>query len=164
MKVTSVVAFLFMSTTSISAFSVQPCRQTTTTQLNMFSGAGAGIPSEDNPEELAKMEQAAKAMGMSLDEYKLGISARVRLVQELDNARVKAGKTNVVTIERDGNNPAKFLEITITEDGKKLGPSGLSDELVKALKAANELSRQKRTDAQKGMMAYIVDEMKKLGA
>jgi hypothetical protein len=35
---------------------------------------------------------------------------------------------------------------------------------VKGLKAASELSRQKRADAQKSMMAYIGDEMKKLGA
>lgn len=130
----------------------------------MFSGQGAGIATEDNPEELAQMEAAAKSMGMTLQEYKLGISARVRLMQELDTARVTAGKTNMLTIERDGNNPPKHLDIIITEDGKKLGPQGLSDELVKALKVASDLSREKRTAAQKGMMSYIGDEMKKLGS
>lgn len=137
---------------------------TSSTQRNMFGGGGAGVPSEDNPEELAKMEQAAKAMGMSLDEYKLGMNARVRLTNELDAARVTAGKTNIVTVERDGNNPPKYFNIVITEDGKKLGTSALSTELVSALKMASESSRTKRTDAQKNMMSYIGDEMKKLGA
>lgn len=142
----------------------QPTRPCTTTTLHMFSGAGAGMPSEDKPEELAQMEQAAKSMGMTLSEYKLGMSARVRLTNELDAARVSAGKANFVTIVRDGNNPSKYLDITITQDGKNLGRSGLSSELCKALKLTAELGRTKRTEAQKNMMGYIADEMKKLGA
>jgi hypothetical protein len=168
MKSIIVLALVCLRLTVVMGFSISPSNNRmatmSVTQLNMFSGAGAGLPSEDNPEEIAKMEQAAKAMGMSVSEYKLGISARVRLTQELDSTRVTAGKTNIVTIERDGNNPPKFLQITVTENGKSLGTSALSDELVKGLKAASELSRQKRADAQKGMMAYIGDEMKKLGA
>jgi hypothetical protein len=141
----------------------QPSRPCTSSTLHMFSGAGAGMPSEDNPEELAKMEQTAKAMGMTLSEYKLGISARVRLTNELDAARVTAGKKNLVTVVRDGNNPSKYLDITITQEGKNLGRTALSDELCKALKLTAELSRTKRTEAQKSMMSFISDEMKRLG-
>jgi ribosomal 50S subunit-associated protein YjgA (DUF615 family) len=128
----------------------------------MFGGAGAGVPSEDNPEEMKKMEEAAKQMGMSLAEYKLAISARVRLAEQLNSARVKGGKDGTVSVERDGNNPPKHLEITITEAGKALGKDALSAELITALKAASDASRVKRTEAQKGMMTYIGDEMKKL--
>jgi DNA-binding protein YbaB len=132
------------------------------TRRGMFGGAGAGVPSEDNPEEMKKMEEAAKQMGMSLAEYKLAISARVRLAEQLNSARVKGGKDGTVSVERDGNNPPKHLEITITEAGKALGKDALSAELITALKAASDASRVKRTEAQKGMMTYIGDEMKKL--
>ena len=128
----------------------------------MFGGAGEGMPSEDNPEDLKKMEDTAKAMGMSLEEYKLGIGARVRLMAELDAARVKGGTTDKVAVERDGNNPPKFLEITITDDGKALGKEQLSKELVKALKVAAEGSQKARVEAQKGMMTFVSEEMKKL--
>jgi hypothetical protein len=130
----------------------------------MFSGAGEGVPKQDNPEELAKMEAAARQMGMSVEEYKLGLTARSRLAEELNNARVTGGNMNTVGVERDGNNPPCLLQVTITEEGKKLGQSKVSDALVKALKEASDKSRSKRSEAQKGMMAYISEEMKKLGA
>lgn len=122
-----------------------------------------GVPSEDNPEELKKMEDAARQMGMSLPEYKLGISARLRLVEQLNSARVSGGNTATVAIERDGNNPPKHLEITITDAGKVLGKDAMSAELIKALKSASDASRNARTEAQKGMMTFIGEEMKKLG-
>lgn len=133
------------------------------TRPYMFGGAGAGVPNEDNPEEMKQMEDAAKSMGMSLDEYKLGIGARARLMSELDAARVSSGNKDIVAVERDGNNPPKLLEITITEAGKALGKDAVSAELVRTLQEASESSRKSRTDAQKNMMEYIGEEMKKIG-
>jgi hypothetical protein len=127
----------------------------------MFGGAGAGVPNEDNPEDLKQMEDAAKSMGMSLGEYKLGMGARTRLTEELDATRLTAGKVDTVLVERDGNNPPKFLEVTITDAGKALGKDAVSKELVAALKEASDDSRKARTDAQKNMMTYISEEMKK---
>lgn len=136
--------------------------RTTLTRQYMFSGAGAGIPSEDNPEKYNEMVQSAKQMGMSVDEYKLGVSARLRFNQEIDAARVQGGSPSTVLVERDGNNPPKFLDITITDAGKAQGKEALSKELVKALKGASDASRNARNEAQKQMMAYIGEEMKKL--
>lgn len=130
----------------------------------MFGGAGAGVPSEDRPEELKQMEDAAKQMGMSLEEYKLGMTARARLVEALNAARVYGGSKDTVSVERDGNNPPTHLEITITDAGKALGKEKLSAELVKALKSASDASRQTRSEEQKLMMSYIGDEMKKIGS
>jgi hypothetical protein len=134
------------------------------TQHFMFGGAGAGVPSEDKPEELKQMEDAAKQMGMSLEEYKLGITARSRLVEALNAARVFGGNKDTVSVERDGNNPPTHLKITITDAGKALGKEKLSTELVKALKTASDASRQTRSEEQKRMMLYIGDEMKKIGS
>jgi hypothetical protein len=153
----SAVAFTVPSTASARPSSAGLTRQ------NMFGGAGAGMPSEDNPEELKQMQNAAKQMGMSLEEYKLGINARMRLVERLNVARVKGGNAATVQVERDGNNPPQYLEITVTDAGKALGKEALSAELVKALKSASDSSRNTRTEAQKSMMTYIGDEMKKLG-
>jgi hypothetical protein len=133
------------------------------TRPYMFGGAGAGVPNEDNPEEMKQMEDAAKSMGMTLAEYKLGVGARARLMTELDGARVFSGNKETVAVERDGNNPPKLLEITITEAGKALGKDAVSAELVKTLQEASESSRAARTAAQKNMMEYIGDEMKKIG-
>jgi hypothetical protein len=108
------------------------------------------------------MEAAAKQLGMSLEEYKLGIAGRVRLTQELDAARVTGGSPDKVAVERDGNNPSKFFEITITDEGKALGQDNLSKELVKALKSAADASRRARVEAQRSMMTFIGEEMKKL--
>ena len=146
-----------------SAFAPTPVvRSTTRTQQFMFGGAGGGVPTEDNPEEMKAMEAAARQMGMTLEEYKLGISARMRMTTALDKARVTGGSPDKILVERCGNNPPKFLDITITEAGKALGKEGVSAELVKALKTASDASRLSRTEAQKGMMGYISEEMKKL--
>lgn len=151
---------------SIEGFttSTRPNTLYATTQLHMFGGAGAGVPSEDRPEEMKQMEEAAKQMGMSVEEYKLGMSARVRLVEALNKARVVGGDKDTVSVERDGNNPPTFIQISITEAGKALGKEKLSTELVRALKTASDKSRETRTEEQKRMMSYIGDEMKKIGS
>ena len=120
------------------------------------------MPSEDDPEEQEKMEAAAKQLGMSVEEYQLGMRSRVWLMEELDKSKVTAGKAETVLIERDGNNPPKMMEIKITQAGKDLGKEELSKELVAGLKKASEDSQKVRQDAQKGMMQFINDEMKKM--
>lgn len=146
-----------------SAFAPSPLARDNLTQQFMFGGAGGGVPTEDNPEEMKAMEAAAKQLGMTLDEYKLGIAARVRMTAALDKARVTGGSPDKVFVERCGNNPPKYLEITITEAGKALGKEGVSAELCKALKTAADASRSSRVEAQKSMMGYISEEMKKIG-
>lgn len=127
----------------------------------MFTGAGEGMPAEDNPEDMQKMEEAAKSMGMSLQEYKLGINARIRLTNQMSEARISGGDPGKVSVERDAHNPPQFLEITITDQGKALGKEAVSKELVSALKSASEASKTNRAQAQKDMMTFISDEMKK---
>jgi DNA-binding protein YbaB len=168
MKVTSLLIASTLCLNSVGAFQVvgskHNCRQQSAslTQQSMFGGAGAGVPSEDSPDETKQMEAAAKSMGMSVGEYKLGVTARVRLMESLDGIRVNGGSSGTVSVDRDGNNPPKFLEIAITEAGKALGKDGLSKELVSALKTASDKSRESRTEEQKNMMAFIGDEIKRL--
>lgn len=157
------LAAALLCLSSAWAFAPATRPQMILTAPNMFGGAGEGVPSEDNPEELEAMKQAAASMGMSLEEYKLGISARMRLTKQLDAARVSGGSKDKIAVERDGNNPPKFLEITVSEAGKALGKDGVSKELVTALKTASDESRSVRSGAQKDMMIWIQDEMKKLG-
>ena len=167
MKIQSILLFGILS--SARAFTIPQQQQTitsryetTTSQLYMFGGGGAAAPKEDDPEEMAKMEEAAKAMGMSVKEYQLGVSARMKLTEELNAARVTGGNSDKVSVIRDGNNPPKLLEINVTEAGKALGKEALSKELCAALKSASDASRVSRTEAQKKMMAFIGEEMKKL--
>lgn len=164
MKAIVLIVALCLSS-SIEGFTTTllPCRLSAT-QLNMFGGAGAGVPSEDRPEEMKQMEEAAKQMGMSVEEYKLGMSARVRLVEALNKARVFGGNKDTVSVERDGNNPPTFIQVSITDAGKALGKEKLSSELVSALKTASDKSRETRTEEQKRMMSFIGEEMKKIGA
>ena len=126
---------------------------------NMFGGAGAGAPTEDNPEEQEKMAQAAKTMGMSPEEYKVAMNARAELARTLDSTMVTGGKADTVLVERDVNNPPKTLKIEITEAGKELGQEGLSKALVSALKSASEASKAGRGEAQKKMMTFISKQL-----
>ena len=141
--------------------------RSTATIRHMFGGAGAtGLDDEDqeqDPEKLAKMEAEAKAMGMPLQEYQVGIKARNRLMSELTEARLEHGDAGKIQIIRDANNPPKSLEIVITQAGKDLGKDVVSQELCTQLKAASDAARDKRTQAQKDMMVFVGDEMKRLG-
>lgn len=127
----------------------------------MFSGAGEAAPKEDDEGKIAEMEKVAKAMGMSLEEYQLGMNARVRMEEDINNLRVTGGNASKgVTVERDGNSPPKHLVIKVTEDGKALGKAGLEKELVVALNDAGEKSKVGRQEAQKKMMQFIAEQMK----
>ena len=166
MKISLLVAGCAMVLSQVAAFNIAgPQRQAiaSTTARHMFSGAGESAPKEDDPETLAKMEQAAKSMGMSLDEYMVAMNARAELAKTLDTTMVSGGKKEYVSVERDVNNPPKQFKVTVTEEGKALGPEGLSKELVNAVKAAAESSKTGRVEAQKKMMGYISDQLKEQG-
>ena len=167
MKLSNVLTYsALLLASSASAFTtVAPVASRATaslTQQHMFGGGGGGVPTEDDPEAQEKMEAAAKSMGMSVEEYQLGIKARMKLNEELSKLKITAGNSDTVAVSRDGHNPPQLLEITITDKGKGLGKDGVSKELVAALKKASDDSRKGRADAQKGMMSYIQEEMKKV--
>jgi len=158
-------------------------RHVTTTQRCMFGGSGgkslaleeddededgsSSTPKGDglNADQRKQMEMMAKAMGMTVDEYMLGMNARMRMEQDISNLRVVGGEsTKGVTVERDGNSPPKFLKVILTEEGKsKLGRVGVEKEVVAALKSAGEKSKKGREQAQQKMMQFIAEQMKTMG-
>ncbi|KAL3945229.1 MAG: hypothetical protein SGBAC_000702 [Bacillariaceae sp.] len=156
----SIVATLSLFLSQSAAFQVTPMRQQSLTQLGMFSGAGEGKPKEDNPEEAAAIEQTAKAMGMSVDEYMIAMNARTQLAKTMDETFVTAGDAAKVEVKRDVNNPPKTLEVTITDAGKGLGQEDLSKELCASLKKASDEARTGRAEAQKNMMNFITQQLK----
>ena len=161
MKISLLSTFALVLSQSSAFNVVAPTRQLSSlTHLGMFSGAGAGKPTEDNPEEQAQIDAAAKAMGMSTDEYMIAMNARKKMVETLDATMVTVGNADTVQIERDVNNPPKTLDIKITEAGKALGKDALSKEIAKNLKKASEDARTGRAEAQKNMMTYISDQLK----
>ena len=162
MKIQTFLTTTALLVSSTAAFTAAPVARPVATQLAMFGGAGAGAAMEDDPEAQAQIEAAAKSMNMSVNEYKLGMKARMKLAEELDNARVQAGNDKV-SISRCANNPPKFMDITISDGGKAAGKEALSKELCTALKSASDASRMTRQEAQKNMMLFIQDEAKKLG-
>jgi hypothetical protein len=168
---TAVVACV-VAATSVSAFQVPQNRFIVAPQavvrqtiaLGMFSGAGAGMPAEDNKDEQEAIQKAAASMGMTVEEYQLGMRARLRLTETLDTAKiVVSNDSKSITITRDANNPPKTFEVELTDEGKAAGADALSTSLCTLMKQGNEKSRESRTAAQKEMMTYIADEMKKMG-
>lgn len=125
------------------------------TQLSMFGGAGAGAPTEDNPEEEDKMKQAASALGMPLEEYKMALKAQAKLASDMDSTMVQGGSADSVLVDRDINNPAKTLKVTISEAAKAKGKESLSKELVAALGKAKEDASKGRQQARTDMMKLI---------
>mmetsp|Transcript_8394 Transcript_8394/g.15252 ORF Transcript_8394/g.15252 Transcript_8394/m.15252 type:complete len:177 (-) Transcript_8394:271-801(-) len=133
--------------------------------LNMFSGGALDVEEEEDDEKRAQIEQMSKAMGMSVEEYQLGMNARLRMEDNINELRVVGGEESTgVTVERDGNMPPRHLVVTVTEEGKAMGKDRLEKAIVDALKDANEKSKEGRDGAQKEMMVYISDSMKKMGA
>ena len=166
MRTTMKTLSLFLSFAVVTAFSPSalPMEKNSLTKLNMFSGAGEAAPKEDDEGKMAEMEKMAKAMGMSVDEYQLGMNARMRMEEDIKNLRVTGGDAATVIVERDGNSPPVHLVVTITEDGKALGKEKLEKELVSALKSASEQSKKGRDQAQNKMMQFIAESMKGMGA
>jgi DNA-binding protein YbaB len=158
MKASFVCALLSLA--SVQAFAPAPLRPSTVivTQRNMFSGSGTGA-AEDDTEAMVQVEQAAKAMGMTVEEYQLGMNARMRLENDLSSQRLTGGSGGI-TVERDAKNPPTFMEITITEEGKAKGKEAVQKHVVEAMKKANEAAKKGRTEAQKSMMAFITEQLK----
>ena len=164
MKLATATILLLSTFQASSAFTIPTSRTAlithnngivTTTQLNMFGGAGAGSPTEDDPAAEEQMTQAAAAMGMSVQEYKLAMQARQQLENSMNSKIVTGGSADTILVERDVNNPPKKFDITITEAGKALGRDKLSTELVTALKTASEASKKGRVEAQQEMLKWV---------
>jgi len=131
----------------------------------MFSGGALDVEEEEDDEKRAQIEQMAKAMGMSVEEYQLGMNARLRMEDSINDLRVVGGDPAAgVSVERDGNMPPKHLVVTVTDEGKALGKDKLEKAVLDALKGASEKSKVGRDEAQKDMMKYISESMKKMGA
>jgi len=163
MKLSTSIIAASVLITNVSAFtpSYASSSRSIMTQRNMFSGAGAAAPMEDDEGKVAEMEKVAKAMGMSLEEYQLGMNARARMEQDINDLRVTGGDASKgVSVERDGNSPPKHLVINVTDEGKAMGKAALEKELVSALKDAGEKSKEGRQEAQKKMMQFIAEQMK----
>mmetsp|Transcript_1911 Transcript_1911/g.4060 ORF Transcript_1911/g.4060 Transcript_1911/m.4060 type:complete len:163 (+) Transcript_1911:145-633(+) len=150
-------ALLCFQALAVSGFmSVAPrSASLSTTQRQMFGGAGAGTPTEDDPEADAQMEQAAASMGMSADEYRLAMRAREQLAKSMDSKIVTAGSADTVLVERDVNNPPRKFDVTITEEGKALGADAVSKKLVEALNKGSELAAKGRQEAQQDMLKWV---------
>jgi hypothetical protein len=131
----------------------------------MFSGGALDVEEEEDDEKRTQIEQMAKAMGMTVEEYQLGMNARLRMEDAINNLRVVGGDVTAmgVTVERDGNMPPRHLVVTVTDAGKALGKAKLEKNIVEALKNASDKSAVGRNEAQKDMMKYISDSMKKMG-
>ena len=162
---TSIISLLAITAGSVSAFapSANLSARTSLSQRNMFSGAGDAAPKEDDEGQLAEMEKVAKAMGMSLEEYQLGLNARVRMEKDINELRVTSGDDKV-SVERCGNSPPNHLVITVTDEGKALGKAELEKKLVECLKDASDQSKKGREKAQANMMQFIGEQMKSMGA
>lgn len=87
---TSLIIAAVLSLASVQAFAPAFRPASIVTQQNMFSGSGTGA-TDDDAEAQEQMEKAAKSMGMSVEEYQLGIKARVKLNNDLDSMRVTGG-------------------------------------------------------------------------
>jgi hypothetical protein len=131
----------------------------------MFSGGALDVEEEEDGEKSTQIEQMAKTMGMTVEEYQLGMNARLRMEDAINNLRVVGGDATTmgVTVERDGNMPPRHLVVTVTDAGKAMRKARLEKNIVEALKTASDKSAVGRNEAQKDMMKYISDSMKKMG-
>ena len=118
---------------------------------------------EDKQLERQTLERDIAIIEGEIRQAQLGIQARLRLTESLANMRIKTGDEGTVSVERDGQNPPAYMEITVTEAGKALGPEEVSKKLCAALKEGSDKSRTGRAEAQKDMMQCVGEEMKKLG-
>lgn len=172
---TTVVLLALGSHTAVTAFTPPSLamRQTTTTavsglqqkqqqqsSLHMFSGGGDGAMKEDaSPEQLKALEDAAKAMGMTVDEYQLGINARMKFEAAIGALRYSAGDDDI-GLEVDGRAPPTHLVVKISEAGKAKGQDAISAGLAAAFKKTAADARGGRQAAQNEMMKFIQEAMK----
>jgi len=156
MKTAAIIGALLLS--SANAFAPAFTRHVVgSSKRSMFGGSG-GAGALD-PEQQKLMEQGAAAMGMTVDEYALGMKARQKFESEIAALKVSGGSADV-GVEVDANSPPNHLVVTITEAGKAKGADALSTELVAAFKAVNENSKKGRAKCQQDMMKFISENMK----
>ena len=129
-------------------------------QLQMFSGGGDGAMKEDaNPEQVKAIQDAAKAMGMTVDEYQLGINARMKFETAIGELRYSAGDDDI-GLEVDGRSPPTHMVVKISEAGKAKGKDAVSAGLAAAFKKTSTDARGGRQAAQNDMMKFIQEAMK----
>jgi hypothetical protein len=128
--------------------------------LQMFSGGGDGAMKEDaSPEQLKALQDAAKAMGMTVEEYQLGINARMKFETAIGELRYSAGDDDI-GLEVDGRAPPTHLVVKISEAGKAKGQDAISAGLAAAFKKTSADARGGRQAAQNEMMKFIQEAMK----
>ena len=132
----------------------------------MFGGTGSTpLDDEEDEEKEKQIEQAAKAMGFSVNEYKLVLRMQNNLANSVNSLRVSGGnlENKGVSITMDGNSPPKFLNVEINDDGKALGKTALQKEVLAALKEASEKAKKEQQAAIQKMNQEIAEEMKRSG-
>jgi DNA-binding protein YbaB len=133
----------------------------------MFGGSGISPLEEDDdlnvavdPEKESQLEATAKAMGITVKEYKLILKSQETMQKALNSLRVSGGNSATVMVELDGNSPPKHLKVSVTEDGKALGKATLEKELVSALKQAGEAAKKGQADVMRQMQEDIAKAYK----
>eukprot|EP00591_Stephanopyxis_turris_P006240 CAMPEP_0195525742 /NCGR_PEP_ID=MMETSP0794_2-20130614/26336_1 /TAXON_ID=515487 /ORGANISM="Stephanopyxis turris, Strain CCMP 815" /LENGTH=131 /DNA_ID=CAMNT_0040656263 /DNA_START=212 /DNA_END=607 /DNA_ORIENTATION=- len=126
----------------------------------MFGGSGA-LEEEEDPEQEKQIAAAAKSMGFSVKEYKLVIKMQQNLQEATNALRVTGGSADKgVTVELDGNSPAKHVEVVITDEAKAMGKAALEKQIVSAIKDASEQAQKGQAAAIQKMNQDIATEMK----
>lgn len=143
------------------------CTGSTSTSHFMFGGSGVSPLEEDDdlnvavdPEKESQLEATAKAMGITVKEYKLILKSQENMQKALNSLRVSGGNSATVMVEIDGNSPPKHLKVSVTEDGKALGKASLEKELVSALKQAGEAAKKGQADVMRQMQEDIAKAYK----
>jgi DNA-binding protein YbaB len=147
--------------------------------LSMFSGGGGGMkPAGDisddasssgaagdakeqmTPEKAAAMspEQAAKAMGMDVEEYKLAMKMREKLASALNGIKC-TGEKDGVSITFDGN--IKPVDISIKEEMVSVANKEKLQSAV--LHAWTDAMGKSTKQAQNSMMTMQKDIAKEMG-
>eukprot|EP00542_Grammatophora_oceanica_P012631 CAMPEP_0194046372 /NCGR_PEP_ID=MMETSP0009_2-20130614/21060_1 /TAXON_ID=210454 /ORGANISM="Grammatophora oceanica, Strain CCMP 410" /LENGTH=162 /DNA_ID=CAMNT_0038691633 /DNA_START=29 /DNA_END=517 /DNA_ORIENTATION=- len=156
MKTTFSLTLLALVAVSTQAFTpARPQRATfvSTTSQHMFGGSGSA-PNFDDPEEKEKYEKAAKAFGMSVDDYILAEKARMKITDDMANGRVSGGSDDI-GVETDLFAQHQFIDIKLTEDGKAKGAETVATELAAAFKSCTEEATKGRAKIQQGVMEYV---------
>mmetsp|Transcript_15990 Transcript_15990/g.35985 ORF Transcript_15990/g.35985 Transcript_15990/m.35985 type:complete len:162 (-) Transcript_15990:257-742(-) len=154
------ILFLLAIPSGSVAFAPQPFSRPVTKCSNvkrqMFSGSGGGADSLDEAED------AAKAMGMNLQEYQLAMRMRNELGETLTNFRAVGSNTgSSVKVTYDGN--VKPLSVEVTDDAIASGKDQLEKDLVKAWGEAIEGAQKAAQGAMQKMQMDIATEMKSMG-
>jgi DNA-binding protein YbaB len=129
----------------------------------MFSGSALNLEEEEDDAKREMIERTAKQTGMPIEEVQLSFASRERMEKQIDEGRFIGGsEESGIVVERDGNLPAKFYQVKINDSAKGQGKAEVEKMLVDALHTAAEKSKEGREEAQRDMMKFIGEGMKKL--